>query len=184
MSAPVRGERRFDHVTIGLKYDESSNSINALSWNEKGFNFFLDSELHERNLSFKKGKYRFQATIIWSYKCDDKAFITETALNKLLFDCLDRYTLNSDLKLRIVALCRTMGRIPEKQKLLNALGVELSDERISCLIKEYPHGRPMYRYGVKVESQEAWTAIVRQSLDISAPVISLDSIGKALHGIG
>ena len=184
MSVPVRGERRFDHVTIGLKYDESNRWINALSWNERGFNFFLDSELNEKNPCFKKGKYQFRATIIWSHKCDDEAFISETVLNRLLFGCLDKLTFGNDLKQRIVVLCRTMGKAEEKRKFLNALGVELSDERSNGLMKEYPREKPMYRYGVRVESQEAWTAIVRQSLDISAPVISLDNIGKALHGIG
>ncbi len=184
MSAPVRREKRFDHVTIGLKYNVSNIWIKAHSWNERGFNFFLDSELNEENPDFKKGKYQFQATIRWGYKCDNEAFIRETVLNKLLFNCLDKLTLKSDLQQRIVALCRAMGKIEEKQKLLTALDVVLSDDILNGLIQEHLHKKPLYRYGVSIEPQEAWSAIVRQSLDISAPVISLENIGQALHGIG
>jgi hypothetical protein len=177
----VRGKRRYSHIYISLnvKIGFKWKQIKALDWHEEGFNFFIEDEISYSNLLFKKGQAKFAGQVKWCKKCDDKTINLEMMLNTLLYDELNRLDTKSKTFDRIVKLIRTEGMIDEKKNILAALNPEINESEINSRIREQKQSPLVYRYGVKVSSQE-WADIEKYALEASSVVDAMDKVGKGL----
>ena len=75
-----------------------------------------------------------------------------------------KLTDNENTTRRILSMARTLGILEEKRELLDLFGIEISDREIEALVSKYKNDCQMYRYGVKVKSQE-WAEIVQHTLE-------------------
>ncbi|MBI5098979.1 MAG: hypothetical protein HZB30_07035 [Nitrospirae bacterium] len=180
----IRRKKRYSHINIGLKVEinDAWKPIKALDWNEDGFNFYIDRDIDIDNVMFRKGVERFSGTIVWRRIINNDHVILEIILNRFLFEELGKIDLGSDNYRRIIKLIRTQGKQEEKEKLLIVLkGLSIVNDALSTLEK-YKIEQSLYRYGVKVVSEE-WVRIVRYVLKTSSVVQVLDNIEKELSRI-
>ena len=180
----IRKNNRYSHIYIGLKInmEPSWEPVKALDWNENGFNFHIDRSIDTDSVIFRKGMIRFPGTIIWRMDFHDDHVILEMVLNRFLFEELGKINAASDNYRRIVSLIRTQGKHEEKEKLLFVLkGISIVDYALS-LVEKYKTEKSLYRYGVKVISEE-WAGIVQYALQTSSVVQALDKIGTGLSRI-
>jgi len=178
----VRREKRYNHIhiTMQVKVGYEWIPIKALDWNKIGFNFSLEHEMPYSNALFKKGHAKFRGKIVWKIQNDDK-MVTETILNSLLFDQLQKVA-EKDIAGRIAKLVRSSGRGEEKKKLLALLNPQISDKDISGLTERYNKEHRLYRYGIKVESKE-WADIVEETLNYSSAILTMEEIGREISKI-
>lgn len=184
-NSQFRSKRRYDHVSILLRImagDDGTDwkHIRAHDWNEKGFNFHFDQEIRGLELRFSKGAPEFSGNLVWTLKNDDERAIMEVILNNSLVRELKQFQGNRDLIRRALSMVRTKGLLDEKNKLLKHLGCEISSDDEPLLIQGYKMKYPYYRYGVRIES-DAWSEIVRQTLDLTSVVDTLDELNAMLE---
>ena len=185
-SVSIRRKKRYNHVPISLRIQigDEWKWIKALDWNESGFNFYLDREIPDQPVGFKKSLLSFQGNIVWNRKNSDDSIIMEMILNTLLYDQLKKQGhLVKDSARRTINLIRTEGRIDEKIKLLITLGVnDFSYRDAEALINNHKKSFPMYRYGIRFDSAE-WKDIVKHGLEISSSALIMDNIREELPGL-
>ncbi|MDX9714666.1 MAG: hypothetical protein RBT37_04470 [Dissulfurispiraceae bacterium] len=180
----VRRKKRYNHINISLKIKNQNEweEIKALDWNEDGFNFFIPRDLNEKIQIFRKSLDAFEAEIRWCYKNDDQNVILELILNQLLFDQLKICNPDRQLAERVLDLSRQQSRILEKMRQLESMGYEIDDDNLLSLVMKYKSDNPLFRYGVRVES-DIWKHIVDETLRISSVVMDLDKLGRSLSGL-
>lgn len=181
---PVRTEQRYSHVYIGLmvKRGDEWRGINATDWNESGFNFFIDQELQDDTVQFKKGAKQFTGKVMWKLKGNNGENIFERILNTLLFGQLNKLGNNKETMRRVVNLIRAQGRIEEKMKLLSTLDPDKKfTGDIEALLERNKEEVPVYRYGVFIDD-DAWRGIVRYALETSLVVLTMEKIKEGLSG--
>lgn len=180
-AAGIRRKKRYNHVSISLKIKSENGweEIKALDWNEDGFNFYINRELADRIQVFRKSVKTFEAEIRWGYKNDDQNVILELILNKLLFDQLRTRPDDRESAELVVQISRMQSKILEKMRLLESLGYEIDDDHLLGMIAKYRAEHPLFRYGVRVESDE-WKHIVSETLKISSVLMDLDKVGRSL----
>jgi hypothetical protein len=100
-------------------------------------------------------------------------------LNTLLYDELNRLDSKNNTFDRIVKLIRSEGMIDEKKKILAALNPDINEREINSRIRKQKQNPSLYRYGVKVSSQE-WADIVKYALEAASVVDAMDKVGKGL----
>lgn len=162
-----RRTKRYSSVPIGLQIigHDGWKKVQALDWNEKGFNFFSDEKILSNTVEFKRACYQFLGVIVWNYTNNDNNIILEIVLNDLLLKQIrESARLDKELALRITGLCRMHGKILEKGNLLAALGEKPSDKDLEVMVYDYKKYHMTYRYGVKVESED-WNSIVKHTLE-------------------
>ena len=175
-----RSEDRHSHISIGLRYrvNEKWERLDALGWNETGFNFYHSSEFDEPRLELKRGLIRFDGTILWkSIGTDDEVHLG-ALLHELIFKRAQGLTDNLPLRHRLIKLIRIPGMTMQKRAVLASLGQDLSDEKVADLVAQRKLERPLFHYGVKVES-EAWRTIAKGAFSISSVVISMEKWSAA-----
>lgn len=184
-NAPIRQEKRYNHITIGLHYssDAKWHMIQALDWNQNGFNFYSDCEITEQELLLRKGIMKFRGQIVWRRKNEDDTVILELMLNEALFKQIKNMATSRETAHRIANLIRTDGKIEEKKKLLAHAGAGFgSNEDIAAKITAFRKSHPTWRYGVRIDAAE-WNHIVSVALETSAVILSLEKVGQSLSGI-
>lgn len=184
-SATIRQEKRYSHITIGLHYslNETWHMIQALDWNQHGFNFYSDCEIPEQALCFRKGVAKFTGKIVWHRRNEDDAIICELMINDALFKQIKKLATSLDTAHRIANLIRTSGKIEEKKKLLAHAGTGFgTDDEIAARIAAYKQHHPSWRYGVRVDAAE-WSHIVSVALETSSVILALEKVGQSLSGI-
>ncbi len=167
------------HVRVNAKWER----IEALGWNEVGFNFFLMHDLGDAALELKRSLTRFDATIVWRARNTLDEFMMVALVNEMIFAQAKQVANNQTLHHRLMKLMRTPGMLAEKRQILSSLGLDLSDATMASMLHQRKQERPIFQYGVKVESA-AWCNIVKDALKISSVVISLEKWSDALGGGG
>ena len=119
--------------------------------------------LEELINKFKKDLSEFPGTIVWFVRHDEDNAVLEIMLNNLLFRQLKKLSKKKDTLRRIFRMIRTKGLAEEKQKMLEHLGVKMSPAETDLLMDKYKKEYAMYRYGVKVKSQD-WDKVVKFTL--------------------
>jgi hypothetical protein len=179
----ARHADRYSHITIGLRYREAEaapwQSIRALGWNDVGFNFYSNVEIEQPELTFNRSAVSFAGVIVWTAGNVADDAILDAIVNELIYKQAGNVVHNSQLHGRLVRLIRTPHKEFEKRAVLTSLGVNVSDEKLAEIIAGRKQGRPMFQYGVKLES-EAWNTIVEGALRISGGLIELEKMSKAL----
>lgn len=175
MSSAARIEKRYDHLTIVLKNraTEKWEPVKALDWNGNGFNFYSAYEIPGAEVSFKKGSARFEGSIAWRHRNDDDGVILEMALNEMLFEKiktlgqLKKLPDNNEGIRDIIELIRDKGKSVEKRKILAFFGITLSDRDLEEMVGSYKKFHPMYRYGIRMDTEE-WRKIVASEMPLSS----------------
>lgn len=177
----LRNATRHSHIGIRLQLHahEQWERIEALGWNEVGFNFFHIEDIHEPSLQLKRSLTRFAGTIVWRARSSLDDVILAALVNELIFAQANDMTDNQLLHSRLMNLIRAPGMLAEKRKILASLGLTLTDTEIEALIQQRKQDRPIYQFGVKVDS-EAWRSLVKNALSISSVVISLEKWSSSL----
>ena len=175
-----RGEDRHNHIYIGLRYcvNDQWARLDALGWNDVGFNFYSDHEIHAPLLALKRGFTRFEGTIVWQSQHTSDEVVQAELVNELIYKKAKDVVSDLALRARLLNLIRAPGMLEGKRSLLASLGLEMSDAEMAEMTTQRRLEHPMFRYGVKVES-EAWRAIVKNALNISSVVISMEKWAQA-----
>jgi hypothetical protein len=63
--------------------------------------------------------------------------------------------------------------LPQKQAVLASLGQRISESEMADLIAKRRKERPLYQYGLMVDS-ESWRATVQKAVGLSSAVASLE----------
>lgn len=176
----ARHEDRHSHISIGLRYrvHDQWEPLDALGWNEVGFNFYLAHEIHAPVLELKRGLARFEGTIVWSSLNTGDEVLLAALVNELIFKRAKEAAGNAALHKRLLTLIRVPGMVPQKRSVLASMGLDLSDAKLGELVAQRKLERPMFHYGVKVDS-EAWRAIVQKAFSLSSVVLSMEKWSQA-----
>ena len=180
----VRRNKRYSNVSINLwiEIDNEWEAIKACDWNEGGFNFDLSVKIPDSDVLFKKDQKQFHGTIAWVLEHEDDNTILEIILNNLMFERVMKLTDNKNTLRRIFVMIRTLGVLEEKRNLLDIFGLEFSDRELERLKNDYKNEYQMYRYGVRVESQE-WVEIVKHVIETGPAVETKDEIVQELYAL-
>jgi len=173
--AILRNEDRYSHIGIQLQYHaaERWEPLEALGWNEVGFNFYHTQDLRTPILELKRGLTRFDGDIVWRSLNTSDELVLATLVNELIYRKAKAVTDNARLHARLIKLIRVSGMLTEKKHILASLGQDISDKKLAEMIAHRKLERPVFHYGVKVESK-AWADIVHKTLRVSSVVISLE----------
>jgi len=176
-----RFQDRHSHINIRLQYRANGQwqHVQALGWNERGFNFFQPEPIDNPQLELKRGLTLFEGTIVWRATNTDVAVVRETLVNELIFKHARNVVHEPAVQARLLKLIRVPGMVEQKRKILASLGLDIPDARLAQLVATRKQERPLIHYGVKVES-ETWAGVVANALSVSEVVISLDQWSKAL----
>jgi len=177
----LRNTTRHSHIGIRLhvRVNGKWERIEAMGWNEVGFNFFLMHDMTDSALELKRSLTRFAGTIVWRARNTLDEVVLAALVNELIFTQAKYVSNNQALHQRLMKLMRAPGMLAEKRKILASLGLDLPDEQMAAMLNQRKQERPIFQYGVKVES-EAWGNIVKEALKVSSVVISLEKWSDAL----
>ena len=183
----LRARRKKRHsrppIPVWLQVQNEWRPIQALDWNEDGFNFYLSYTLEKGAvLIFKNDDVQCSGTVVWVLQHDNDSVITEMLLNNLIFNRIIKKTDNKDTIRRIFAMVRSLGVVEGKQKLLELFGIHISDDELTAMVADYKAASEMYRYGVKIESPP-WAAFVRQTLLAELGEETVDELLRKLSDI-
>jgi hypothetical protein len=177
----MRNDDRQKHIGIKVRYlwQDHWEQVEALDWNRVGFNFHSTHSITETQLEFKRGLIRFDGSIVWRAMNTDPEVVRTVLVNELLYQKARDATNDTQLHARLVKLIRADGLQTEKRKALTTLGLNMSDERLHAMVQKRQSENPMYRYGVKVES-DVWSAIVQSAREVTSVVDALEKWSGAL----
>lgn len=176
---------RHDHICVRLQVlmHEKWATVEALGWNEAGFNFFHAEHLHGDGLQLKRGFSQFTGTIVWRSSHASDEVMHATLVNELLYLRAKEVVGDAALQARLLRLIRVSGMVPEKRKVLASLGLDVSDAKMEDIVAQRRFDRPMCHYGVKVAS-EVWTSAVHRALSLSSVVMQLEEWSESLSKPG
>jgi hypothetical protein len=177
----ARNEDRHSHIGIRLQYRAADKWVHfeALGWNSVGFNFYHADELATPTLALKRGLTHFEGTVAWRSQITSPAVIQSIIVNELIFERSKEIAGDKALHARLIKLIRVSGMVDEKRKILATMGLTLLDSQIDAMIARRKIDHPMFHYGVQVESG-AWTEVVKNALNISSVVTSLEKWSDAM----
>ena len=175
----ARDNDRHSHIGIRLqcRIDGKWERIEALAWNVAGFNFLHARELESPLLEFKRGLTRFDGKIVWRSPNPTDDVLIEAIANELIFKRAKAGT--AELRGRLLKLIRVSGMGEQKLKVLESLGVVVTDSMMANLLAKRKREQPMFHYGVQVQSP-AWNEIVGSAISISSVIISMEKWSDAL----
>jgi hypothetical protein len=156
--------------------------LEALGWNEVGFNFHSTHDLIDSVVEFKRGLVHFRGTIAWKSISTDDSVVLASLVNELIYQrASDVVSSNVSLHRRLIKLMRATGMVEEKRALLTSLGMTLSDATMATMLAQRKSEHSMFQYGIRVES-EAWSEIVKKAWEVSSVVVDLEKWGQSLTG--
>ena len=179
--ASTRQVGRHNHICIRLQVfiQQKWAPVEALGWNEAGFNFFHAENLQGNSLQLKRGFDQFSGAIVWrSFHASDEVMLT-TLVNELLYQRAEEVVGDAARQARLLKLIRVAGMVPEKRKVLAALGLDVSGAKMDDMVAQRKLERPMCHYGVKVAS-EVWNNAVHNALSLSSVVMQFEEWSQAL----
>jgi hypothetical protein len=172
-----RTDTRHSHISIGLrvKVEEAWQPLRALGWNPQGFNCYTEFELRNTVLDLKRATTSFAGVVSWTSSTDDDDVVLAAVLNEMLFKQAQNIANEDALRARLFKLLRAPWLTAEKRKVLASLGVNPSDTELEALVAQRNLVRPLFHYGVKVDS-DVWRAAVQDALQVSSVVLSLEKL--------
>lgn len=175
-----RNDDRHSHIGIRLQYrmNDKWEHVEALGWNEVGFNFYHAHALQDPALEMRRGLTRFNGLVAWYSLNTSDDVVLATVVNRLLYARANEVVNNPPLHTRLLKLLRVPNMVVEKVKILSTLGPPISDTKMAELVAQQKLEHPMYHYGVKVQSDD-WRAIVKSALSVSSVLVSLDKWSMA-----
>ncbi len=175
-----RAEDRHSHINIPLRFRVQGKweQCDALGWNDVGFNFYHAQELPPSTLEFKRSLTAFEGTIVWRSLNSPNHVVLEALLNSLIFKQAKAVPNNAALQRRLIKLMRVADMVVPKRSVLASMGLGISDAKLEQMVAQHRLERPMYHYGVKVDS-EAWRAIAKNAFAISSVVVSMEKMTDA-----
>jgi hypothetical protein len=177
----ARNEDRHSHIGIRLQYRSADKweHFEALGWNAVGFNFYHADELTTPTLELKRGLTHFVGNVVWRSQITSRDVIESIIVNELIYERSKELSGDKALHARLIKLIRVSGMVDEKRKFLASLGHPLHDSQIAEMIARRKIEHPMFHYGVQVESG-AWAEVVKNALNISSVVTSLEKWSDAM----
>ena len=177
----MRTDERQRHVGLRLRLRVGAvwEQIEALDWNLIGFNFHCAHALPGPALQFKRGLIRFDGQIAWRAANTDAQVVRTVLVNELLYQKAREAAHNPQVHARLVQLIRADGLLAEKRKALTTLGLNMSDARLDALVQQRQSEHPLYRYGVRVDS-DAWRGVVDGARELTSVVDALDKWSDAV----
>lgn len=172
---------RYSHIDIRLRYRCKGEweQLHARGWNARGFNFFSQQHITEPVLELKRGLLKFDAEVVWSRPNTSDEVMEAALINELIYMKSREVGQDVSLQARLLKLIRTPGLIPEKKNLLSTMGHQWTDQELATELSQRRSERPMYHYGVKVES-ETWQTIVNDAMHLSSVVMDMEKWSDAL----
>ncbi len=176
-----RSGDRHSHINIGLRlrYQDQWERVDALGWNEVGFNFFHTREITGPVLEFKRQLNAFEGRIVWSAPNTSDEVLMAALLNERIYQQAKKLATNAALHNRLLKLMRVSDMLAQKQAVLASLGHIISDAEMADLVAQRRQERPLYHYGVQVDS-ESWRATVQKAFSLSSAVASLEQWADSL----
>ena len=170
-----RHDDRHSHIGIRLQYrvNDKWEHLEALGWNEVGFNFYHAHALQDATLELRRGLTRFTGVVAWQSLNTSDDVVLATVVNRLLYTRAKDVVNKPPLHTRLLKLLRVPNMVAEKVKILSTLGPPVSNTKMAELVAQQKREHPMYHYGVKVQSED-WSAIVKSALSVSSVLVSLD----------
>ena len=180
--AVARAQDRHSHICIRLQLqDEGSwEFLDAIGWNTVGFNFYFARALEGPQLEFKRGLFHFAGTLAWSPPNFDDEVLQSAIVNELIYKRAKDVSSDASLHARLLRLIRVPGRVEDKRRILASLGLDIGDAKLAQLVGRRKAQRPLFHYGVQVQS-DLWAAVVEKALDMSSAVIALERWSKSLQ---
>ena len=182
LPAAQRHIQRHNEISIRLHYAKGDgwHVIEAQQWNERGFCFFHTHPLNVGPVEFKRSLQHFIGNIVWTRACQDEAQVLETLLNEAIHQQTQRLHNQPETQSRLLRLMRVRGMAQDKQRVLSALGFQLSQaqwqERVQQRLQE-----ALFQSGVRVESP-VWNAVVADAMELGSVVQDLERWSGALGG--
>jgi hypothetical protein len=178
---PSRHQERHGHISIRLQVRllDAWEWLDALGWNDRGFNFYHPQVIQQPLLELKRGLIRFEGKVVWSAASTDDEVVLATLVNELIFKRAGSVVDDASLKARLLKLIRVPGMVEQKRRVLASLGLDIPDARLAQLLAKRKQERPLIQHGVEVQS-ERWSALVENALQMASVVESLDQWSKSL----
>ena len=177
----ARSRDRHSHISIPLQLQLHGgwHPIEALGWNEQGFNFHFKEQLELGELSFKRGLMQFGGALVWR-SLNAAGELVQTALvNELVYKRACKVSKDPALHARLLNLIRVPGMVEEKRRILASLGLDIDDARLSRLVAKRMAERPVFQYGVRVQSA-VWSALADKAYGMSSAVLALENWSQNL----
>jgi hypothetical protein len=173
---------RYSHISIRLqlRMDGSWEYLEAIGWNALGFNFYTARALDSDQLALKRGLLHFEGSVAWRAPNADAAVVQAAIVNELIYKRAQDVSSDAALHARLLRLIRVGARVEDKRRILASLGLDLDDARMDRLVATRMADRPLFQYGVRVQS-EVWAAVVEKALSLSSAVIALEHWSKSLQ---
>lgn len=177
----MRAVDRHSHISIRLqlRLEEGWEYLEATGWNAVGFNFFFDRSLPETELALKRGLLHFEGQVAWSKPNTDAAVVQAAIINELIYKRARDVSTDAALHTRLLRLIRVGGMQEDKRRVLASMGLDMDDARLAQLVARRMAERPLYQYGVRVQS-ETWAEVTDKALSLSSAVVALERWSKAL----
>jgi hypothetical protein len=178
-NALSRNEARHHHIHIGLRFlwQGQWEPLQALGWSDVGFNFFHTSEITNPALELRRQMLPFEGRLVWSAVNTSDEAVKAVLLNALIYRQAQKQA-DATLRQRLLRLIRVQDLLPQKQAVLASLGQTISEASMAAMIARRRETRPMYHYGVQVDS-DVWRATVQKALSLSSAVESLEKWAQA-----
>ncbi|MBK7002451.1 MAG: hypothetical protein IPH35_21615 [Rhodoferax sp.] len=182
LSAAQRHIQRHNEISIRLHYAWGNDwhVIEAQQWSARGFCFFHVLAVHEGAMEFKRSLQHFSGDIVWTRTCHDEEQVLEMLLNEIIHQQAQRLQNQPEMQQRLLRLMRVRGMAQDKQRVLSALGLQLSQaqwqERVQQRLQE-----AFFQSGVRVESP-VWNAVVADAIELGSVVQDLERWSGALGG--
>ena len=179
----ARNEDRHGHITIGLRFRclDQWEPLEARGWNDVGFNFFYSSEITNPALELKRQLTPFAGRIVWTAVNASDEVMMSALLNEMIFQQAKKVQADSALEQRLLKLMRVSDMLPQKRAVLASLGQPVSDSDMADRIARRRQERPVYHYGVQVDS-EVWRATVQKAIGMSTAVEALEKWADSFSG--
>jgi len=180
-NASTRRLDRHNHICIRLqvRIREKWAPVEALGWNEAGFNFFHADNLPDDSLQLKRGFDQFDGTIVWRSSHASDEVMRSTLVNELLYQRAQAVVSDAILQARLLKLIRVTGMVTEKRRVLASLGQDVSDATMDDMVAQKWLEQPMCHYGVKVASV-VWNSAIQKAMSLSAVVLQFEEWSQTL----
>ena len=176
-----RTRDRYSHVSIRLQLQDGEEweFVEAVGWNAMGFNFYFARELPGPQLQLKRGLFHFDGAMVWRAPNSDDAVVQGAIINELIYKRANGVSSDAGLHARLLRLIRVPGMVAQKRQILASLGLDIGDAKLAQLVAKRKQQRPLFQYGVQVQS-DVWAAVTARAYDMSAAVLALEDWSKAI----
>jgi len=175
-----RHQPRHSQLSIRLyaRLGEAWQPIEAQGWNANGFCFFHTHVLTEGPMAFKRSLLHFDGVLVWSRACQDAQRVLEVLLNEAIHLQAERLQAQPDTRQRLLRLMRVQGMVEPKQRVLAALGVQLSAAQWQVRVQERL-AQAVLQSGVRVDSP-GWAGVVQEAMALGGVVQDLERWSRTL----